>query len=584
MKLTLYKKCILNNSYTEVFNVKAQTVKNGQSMSILDAYLTTLDKFEYENEFIYTEQTGSFQIELYPLQNADDIYSFNYLKVEEKDETDKTVFKRYCFIDDIIKIASDVVTVYYSEDIWSSYSETMEIRDGVITNKRLNPSVPYYLPVPYDGNNYPTFYSFDNRVNPNKFVVIAQLQLYKLVEDGRLTKRTTLTCVLGQHTKEHKANNEPLYFNDLSIINSILSEQSSTVTFQRYNNDDTSNFDFDYSSFQIDNLIALPVYESTTFYAAKFNEVGWWTTSISSSDLNNYPSALKINTGNLVLYQGNVGGPNLFDIIGIGTTLHQYEAISNGSPMQVKIELAVNDFDAKVILYVQNKKIDITKDFIIKAPFDTLTSEQNIQKQIQREVATLNGIFNIVEGTAQTAIQIGGAIMTGGISLTGGSVTNQTVSEKYNYSRIDRQLTSASYSKTSERRNKASAGGIVGGTIKIANGITDIVYANKPKYTNTTGTFAVSDGFLNAYNGFGILRMNEDNKEYVDELIKRQGYTVFMTVKSYNELISSTLDNYDIIKMATVTLYGNFPQSINYELTQILRNGIRIFLTDNVNI
>ena len=594
MKLTLYKKCILNNSYTEVFNVKKMTEKDGQQMSVLDAYLAGLDSFTYENDFIYTEQAGSFQIELYPLQNADDIYSYNYLKVEEFDDNDKTVFKRYCFVDNITKIASDVVSVYYSEDIWSSYSGTMEIRDGVITNKYRSPKVPYYLPVPYDGNDGPQFFKLD-RTKYIGFLIVCQLQLYKLTEDGVPNKRLTYTVVITddvQQTEPRGTYHTPKVFNDVQILNTIVEGMANTKISSVIGPSQTESYNY-----EVDNFTLVPATEQSLSFLGKCGTLG--TAHYRDIVIYDIGSGFKLSDKmvtflDLENIQGQPYGPSRrdyyfgsipqnFKFVSFGSLLSQYEFTNNGSAIDYEVLMSISSYDFKLLLHIQNKIIDITNDFVVKMPFTSLNAEENTAKKIQREMANINGIFDIVQGVAETGVQVAGAVVSGGMSLVGGSVSNVTESAKYNYSRIDRQITSASSTRTVDRMNKPTAGGLTGGVRKIANGITELVYANKPKYSSTQGTFSTSDAVANAINGFGVLMLNSENDEFVEELLKRTGYTVFMTAKSYDEVFNAT-ESYDVIKMSTVMLYGSFSQDINFELSEILRNGIRIFNSEDVKI
>lgn len=579
MKLTLYKKCILNNSYTEVFNVKKMTEKNGQQMSVLDAYLTGLDKFEYENEFIYTEGAGSFQIELYPLQNADDIYNYNYLKVEEFDDNGNTVFKRYCFIDSILKITSDVVSVYYIEDVWSSYSGSMEIRDGVICNKLRNPAVPYYLPIQYDGNKEPKFTSFHyvEKENQRKFVFIMQLQLYDLKQQGDTNEREVRTVILVNGFDDIQ-DPKVYYTSNVEIINELIANQANSGYLV-----DRGGFD---TSYQIDNITILPEEMWNWDGSALYDQYGVRAYVKDNRNIALYNLhddnviggfVKKYNTSAIVQASD-------FKPISIGTLLHQFELTRNGADIDFSIQYKATPYDFKILLKVQNKIIDITNDFVLKIPFGTLSSEQNTQKQIERQMAIINGTFDVIEGTVKTGVQIAGAIMTGGMSLVGGTIADKATTINNRYSKVDRQLTSEKISTQTVRRNQPSAMGIVGNVRQITNGVTELVYANKPKYSSTYGTFATSEGYLNALSGgIGLMCINPSNEDYIDNLLKRIGYTVFMTVTSYDEVFNSS-DKYDVVKMNTVMLYGSFPQEVNYELTEILKAGVRVFNTEDVEI
>lgn len=578
--LTLYKKCILNNSYTEVFNMKKTIEKDGNKITVLDDYLSTLEQFRYDDDFIYAQQAGSFQIELYPVQNEDDIYSYNYLKIQEIDDDGKE-FKRYCFIDNITKIASNIVTINYSEDVWSSYSDSMQIRDGIISNKRRNPKAPYYLPVQYDGNNQPVFKPLINN-DIKRFYIIAQLQLYKLGLMGEITNRRVKTVILcNKFEYDGGVLDKPTLaiFSDLRTINEIYANQASSDYLVTSSSQETS--------YQIDNITLVPC---ELFSRAGVPDLSGFTDLFAQTkeETNRiYFAALRTNRsyGRGVDKLSNFGiSTTDFTVVSIGTLFHQYEITINGSEINIEIEIRITDFDCKILLYVQNKIIDITNDFVLKVPYNSLTSEQNTQKKIERQMETMNGVFNIIEGSAKTGVQIAGAVYTGGLSLVGGSVIDTIAEGNYRYSNIDRQLTSERATSTTIKRDRQSVGGVVGSARQIANGITEVIYANKPKYSSSYGTFSTTEGYMNVLaGGLGVLTIKPDNIEYVQNILNKTGYTVFMPVQSYNDVFENmTLP--DIIRMSMVILYGNFAQDINSKLTNILKNGIRVFNSSSVNI
>ena len=71
LKITLYKECILSHEYSEVFH-----------HSIFESYLSTLNKKIIPNlDLVYYENEGTLPFD-YELSSNENIYDFNYMKVD----------------------------------------------------------------------------------------------------------------------------------------------------------------------------------------------------------------------------------------------------------------------------------------------------------------------------------------------------------------------------------------------------------------------------------------------------------------------------------------------------------------------
>lgn len=592
MKITLYRQCILNNSYSEVFDMKSRVGEGAEEKSALEDYLSTLPKMEFDVEYAYMAESGSIYLDaMYNLT----VYStsFNYMKVEQQYGTGSD--KRYYFIDSIEYVSETGIKVYYSIDVWSSYSGTMVVRDGVICNKLRFPrgyasGYPKYLPVPYDGNNQLKFTDeFDTN---GQFMIVCQLQMYNLSPDGTPNTRRTYTCAIHRASlgsaPAYNERYEPTRFTSVTVLNSIVQQMATQSMHELKSNPSGEGYISTDTYFEVDNFTLIPM-SSTMISNLKFREISWLMIDglmhIFCDMTDCYNKGYYIDEGKDI----EIGSKYIAwdeKTLSFGSLLSQYEVKPNGTGMQIKISMRASNYDFKLLLSMQNKLIDITNDFVVKMPFTSLNGEENTAKKIQRELANINGIFDIVQGVAETGIQIAGAVMTGGMSLVGGSVQSATQNTKINYSRIDRKVTSVNSSKTTERMQQPTAGGLVGSIRQIANGVTDLVYANKPKYSSTQGTFATSDGVINAINGFGCMYIQPDNETFVEELLKRVGRTLFYPVKSYEEIFNNINSefNYDVVKMQTVVLYGSFSQEVAAELTDIMLQGFRVFNSKDVTI
>lgn len=148
MKITLYKKCILSNSYSEVFDVFH---KDSNNKVALERYLASLQKYEIVADNVYVPNSGRITLEL--SEGNVNVYEYNYMYLEDVENN----FRRYCFIDDIT-VVNGLAVISFSEDIWSNYASSMEIRKSLLVRSRATKygdwSIPFYAPgMGYEGNN-----------------------------------------------------------------------------------------------------------------------------------------------------------------------------------------------------------------------------------------------------------------------------------------------------------------------------------------------------------------------------------------------------------------------------------------------
>ena len=77
MNITLYKKCILSNSYSEVFDVFH---KDSNDKVALDRYLASLQKYEIVADNVYVPNSGKITLEV--SEGNVNIYEYNYMYLE----------------------------------------------------------------------------------------------------------------------------------------------------------------------------------------------------------------------------------------------------------------------------------------------------------------------------------------------------------------------------------------------------------------------------------------------------------------------------------------------------------------------
>ena len=211
MNITLYKKCILSNSYSEVFDVFH---KDSNNKVALERYLASLQKYEIVADNVYVPNSGKITLEL----NEDNvnIYEYNYMYLEDTDNN----FRRYCFIDDIT-VVNGLAVISFSEDIWSNYAGSMEIRKSLLVRSRATKygswSIPFYAPgMGYEGNNPLKINTMLNvpisTDNPSAMNILCQLQTYTLSEKGEISDRQVYTTIVSYAALVQPSNTRKLFF------------------------------------------------------------------------------------------------------------------------------------------------------------------------------------------------------------------------------------------------------------------------------------------------------------------------------------------------------------------------------------
>lgn len=599
MILTLYKNCILNDNYNEVFDLTKKTrVIDGitESYSVFTDYLKGLNKNVINLPNVYYSRNMSFTLGISGDNKAKEAFEYNYCKIEAEG------IVRYCFITDI-ELANSVATYYTEEDIWSNYAYDMQIRYGYLTNalrtryKKVDndgnityKDIKYYtLPVGFQSNNLPKY----NRVatSDGLYNIVLQIQLYNLTTGGEANKRVVRTALLSNVNIDSSGNitisASKYNTEEVNKILSLIQSDTSSGVITRGNdikdifpNDETLHY-------QIDNITILPyewglgnIIETTSITDLSQKAIGISVFSLTASIMYinfpaifyttgySYPDLKTIITGELA---------NDFKVISFGTRTGQYEVNMNGTSLPYALKISSDDTNFKLLLEFQNKCIDITNDFVFDIPFTALTADTTAQRRIAKNTAIYNGVSNIVGGTAKTALNVA-SLATGNIS----AVTESA--QKINYGKYGKR-TSMKY-KSETAYNPLGSGnysGITGGLIQIADGIVGIVNANTPQYTTNTGTFVSSEAFLNARFGLCYLSIEPDNAEYVQNMRNLIGYNVFEVI--YDNIIFNQDFLFDnVLKFETVDIYGSFPSSIKEALEAILTNGFRIYYNKNANI
>lgn len=569
MKITLYKKCILSNSYSEVFDVFH---KDSNNKVALERYLASLQKYEIDADNVYVPNSGRITLEL--SEGDVNVYEYNYMYLEDEDNN----FRRYCFIDDIT-VVNGLAVISFSEDIWSNYASSMEIRKSLLVRSRATKygswSIPFYAPgMEYEGNNPLKFVDLNNQniqlsdINNRNVGFVCQLQVYNLSQEGVISDRQIYTVAantLNTETSEHTFLFPLKKTNAKESVYEIIRQLYIKSSAKQFIVPGTNNLPSLY--YQISNVLLVPAYcvtgQSKTNMIGTVNITGsascvFYKLDISIGDIPSNDSMVFVKTITL---------DKNFKRIGVGCITNLQPLVENGTSIEVKIGVAYDDFSIGVYLVFQNQLIEITNDFLFDIPISVQTADVTQQQAANRELKTMNAKLGIANGALQirkgmldTSIGFGSMLLGGAVGgvagiglMTGG------------------------------------AGGFASGTTEIGKGITSIIgsqkqleIANRYMFASNKGTNINYNVMLNARFGIVIAYMQPDNESEVQANINNTGYVCNEIVDDlFNKPLTDTVATaYNVMRFDFTNIFGNFTQNIAKALRAILYNGFKIWYNE----
>ena len=566
MNITLYKKCILSNSYSEVFDVFH---KDSNNKVALERYLASLQKYEIVADNVYVPNSGRITLEL--SEGDVNVYEYNYMYLEDVENN----FRRYCFIDDIT-VVNGLAVISFSEDIWSNYASSMEIRKSLLVRSRATKygswSIPFYAPgMEYEGNNPLKFVDLNNQniqlsdTNNRNVGFICQLQVYNLSQEGVISDRQIYTVAantLNTETSEHTFLFPLKKTNAKESVYEIIRQLYIKSSAKQFIVPSTNNLPSLY--YQISNVLLVPAYcvsgQSQSNMIGAVNITGgascvFYKLDISIGDIPSNDSMVFVKTITL---------DKNFKRVGVGCITNLQPLVENGTSIEIKIGVAYDDFSIGVYLVFQNQIIEITSDFLFDIPISVQTADVTQQQAANRELKTMNAKLGIANGALQirkgmldTSIGFGSMLLGGAVGgvagiglMTGG------------------------------------AGGFASGTTEIGKGITSIIgsqkqleIANRNMFATNKGTNINYNVMLNARFGIVIAYMQPDNDIEVQANINNIGYICNEIVDDlFNKSITDTVATaYNVMRFDFANIFGNFTQNIAKALRAILYNGFKIW-------
>lgn len=546
MNITLYKKCILSNSYSEVFDVFH---KDSNDKVALDRYLASLQKYEIVADNVYVPNSGKITLELG--EGNVNIYEYNYMYLEDTDNN----FRRYCFIDDIT-VVNGLAVISFSEDIWSNYASSMEIRKSLLVRSRATKygdwSIPFYAPgMEYEGNNELQINElFEKPQAYRQVAIICQVQLYQLSEQGTVSKREIYEFFVS-----NKVDTQPSY-----ILMPVQSAYSTILDLIAYSSVNKISFNNEEWNYEIYNIILLPEIFNVSFEVV--SPISVLKKSNVTICINLLPDSVVGNES--IVYTAEKTINCNFKQFRIGTILSAFDVVQNGTSLKVKLGYFASKTEFGVYINFQNQIYDITNDFLLELPVSVQTADVTQQQASARELKTMNAKLGIANGALQirkgmldTSIGFGSMLLggaVGGVSgiglMTGG------------------------------------AGGFASGTSEIGKGITSIIgskkeleIANRAQFVSNRGVKLLTNIALTANYGIVIFEIQPDNETEVQANIDNIGYVCNEIVDDlFNKPITDTVATaYNVMRFDFANIFGNFTQNIAKALRAILYNGFKIW-------
>lgn len=550
MNITLYKKCILSNSYSEVFDVFH---KDSNNKVALERYLASLQKYEIVADNVYVPNSGKITIELdFDYENvSNNIYEYNYMYLEDTDNN----FRRYCFIDDIT-VVNGLAVISFSEDIWSNYASSMEIRKSLLVRSRATKygdwSIPFYAPgMEYEGNNELKINElFEKPQNYRQVAIICQVQLYQLSEQGTVSKREIYEFFVS-----NKVDTQSSY-----ILMPVQSAYSTILDLIAYSSVNKITFNNEEWNYEIYNIILLPEIFNVSFEVV--SPISVLKKTNVTTCINLLPDSVVGNES--IVYTAEKTINCNFKQFRIGTILSAFDVVQNGTSLKVKLGYFASKTEFGIYINFQNQIYDITNDFLLELPVSVQTADVTQQQASARELKTMNAKLGIANGALQirkgmldTSIGFGSMLLggaVGGVSgiglMTGG------------------------------------AGGFASGTSEIGKGITSIIgskkeleIANRAQFVSNRGIKLLTNTALTANYGIVIFEIQPDNETEVQANIDNIGYVCNEIVDDlFNKPITDTVATaYNVMRFDFANIFGNFTQNIAKALRAILYNGFKIW-------
>ena len=559
MKVTLYKNCILNSHYTEVFRNK----------TLIDNYLDSITAenkmtIEIDNTYMKLRDTLVFYLN----GTLFDMYNYNYMVCENDNKPSEKI---YCFIQSV-EIGNEACRVSYICDVWSTFIGKWSLRESLVTRSRKTKTGEFYeLPFLPASNSQ---IIQDGREIADKYIVIIEIQVYSLYSSGdKQGQKEVRENYVGIYSEDNngktiKEFNKP---NEVvNAVNNILSKQNDFSFLKKPIAEGGRSF-----YYEVLNCYVLPS--------------SWIQSTRVSNIYYSFNSFSNVNPMNIILFNESDNGLSLasggnihiseYDFA-IGFTTKYFPITFNSETLNYEINISVNYNNFKLFLNTaQTGIVDITNCFRMELPFSTADAGTLAQQRIADSLQKVNGEINIANGITKT---VSGAVdLYQSRGVTGGS-GNEAFERAMGW-----DFSYANEREANPTGLASGASGIVSGLGGIYKGIAQINAATAAKYVNTSAVSNDTDCFANAFYGFSTFSTPAyfnivNNFNMFRKAIDETGYKVNYFVNDLDLGLGDTgITDYNVVKFDFVRLIG-ISEEINSTISSILLNGVKIWYTINV--
>lgn len=584
MKITLYKDCVVRDTYSRVF-----------SPTVFEDYLATLTKTDFDIDSSYAIMGGSFSFD-WSLVNAASPYVYNYMKVDDDDNG----IMFYAFVNRV-DLANGCVVISYTNDIWHTFIGGCRMYDSLINQSKHAPTGKYhFLPIDYLTNEGLTWNSLEDfetigmTSGTDSLIMAIEAQIYNTRSSGSGSSErfpiVMFTEVLNRDSngfysiKEAEAflsvfltrqgqnktpGNNLIYFNNQAVSSPIVPVRNfanlygdAGFTFEVINIFylRKSWMDAFFNKYSVKQNVFLkqtsqPV-EYPPYYFEYDNPITGSTDSVMMytvfQNLDD-PSISMVNiapNGDLVKLK-DYDIPVNYKITGIGPYTTVMSAQNNGTVNTMSLMCSTSNFGFRLYLNIYGQLFEITEFFKLNVPFTAINGETAQLRRLADEEKRDKAITKMVTGT---------------IGAIGKEISNW-----------------AGTSGGSAGSTPAKVGGTLQNIAKTAETIVtaaiDIKTATASKYQTNYGRDIESDSAINAYYGLGYFTLAAvDNQEEVDFAIDNYGYSMGVvptTDLPYNPF--NLESGYNPTSYSQINLFGSCPQYILNELEGILTQGTKIY-------
>lgn len=531
MIVTLYKNCILNDKYIDVYDTRIS-----DNNSPLLEYLNSLENITIEVENVFIKDNGTI---ILPYEtNINNVlfnaFNYNYMKIESDDGE----ITRFAFINRG-ELGNNVAIVDYTQDIWSNWSNKCNVERGIIS-KISEPNALYQSSNSVDIVSYGTVNVTEDLIET--FNVFVELQPHNLVTGDGIETRWQLCGYM-----QFEIDNQPNTFKSNLSIDEVGEVVRNLLQYENTNCFDKPNvvnggFYYDISRMFVlpsssilntpndDNTYIFTYNSGTTYLRFIEQETGEYKVQEK-----NFTAS---NTGTEYMRRNALG----FGIIG-STVPFGWNGV--GCSISINMNLCAD----KICIFqeINGSLNDVTELFRIEPYFsvagDSETQQRIISYNLQKQLTVTNGIKQVVNSTI--------GLFTG----TGQALAGD----------VGKGLTNV-------------ANSISSGTFGVIETVMKYNALTKPQFGNFMVSSSSANAFITAMYGIQqFIPSNESNEASVNALNGMIGYDTLIPVNS-DDLFFDDLFQADIrtITFSFINIIGEAPNYILRELENILSDTTRI--------